>query len=143
MAMATGLIFTNQGCFIQRHTFFANCSSSNACIMALTSLLLVSFGCHSFLHNCIVDNLQYAFMASVRDVVSVKLAGALLTLFFAWNVTKRVWSSWKQSIVIHHGRSVRHYFWLIAKERFDNQTLYIFHNGWINCRGTFYAVIHL
>ena len=29
-------------------------------------------------------------------------AGALLALFFAWNVIQSVWTSWKWSIVIHH-----------------------------------------
>jgi len=30
------------------------------------------------------------------------LAEALLTLFYAWNITQCVQSSWKRSVVIHH-----------------------------------------
>jgi len=34
-------------------------------------------------------------MASVQDLVSAMVAGAHLTLFFAWNVAQSVQSSWK------------------------------------------------
>ena len=35
-------------------------------------------------------------MTSVQDLVSVELAWALLTLFFAWNATQNVQSSWNE-----------------------------------------------
>jgi len=37
--------------------------------------------------------------------VSAVLAGVFLTLFFAWNVTKSIQSSWKQRVVIHHNQA--------------------------------------
>ena len=45
---------------------------------------------------------------------SVELTGALLKLFFAWNVTRNVWSSWKPSVVMHCDRLTHPLFWCIT-----------------------------
>ena len=63
-----------------------NQSSYNASIMMLPLPFCVS---HYFLHNCVGDNLWN---------VHHGFAEAYLTLFFACNVTKRVW---KWSIIVH------------------------------------------
>ena len=51
-------------------------------------------------------------MASVRNLVSAELAGALLTLFFAWTVTKCVRSTYLESkrIVIHRDQATHPLF---------------------------------
>jgi len=62
---------------------FSNQSSSNTCIMVLQKLnFFFSFVLHFFLHCHAEDdlwNVFYGFSASAMQ------AGALLTLFFAWN----------------------------------------------------------
>jgi len=71
---------------------FANRSSSNACIMVLPKLTFVFFELHSFINCHVGDDWRYTcygFWCETR--VSAELAGALLTLFFAWNVNQHVW----------------------------------------------------
>ena len=66
---------------------FANHSSFSACIMALPKLTIV------FLRVPLI------FLICGTPIV---LARVILTLFFAWNVTQSVQSSWKRSVVILH-----------------------------------------
>ena len=55
------------------------------------------------------------YKASVQNLVSAELAGALLMLFFACNATKSVQSSWKRSVVIHHDQMTHSLLWLITE----------------------------
>ena len=96
---------------------FTNRSSSNACIMVLPKLLVLL--CVPFLYPllCRWRFLVHALWLKCKTWVSAVLAGALLTLFFAWNVTQSVRSSWKQSIVVHRDRVAHRLFWLINGAR--------------------------
>jgi len=64
-------------------------------------------------------------------------AGALLALFFAWNVTQSVWTSWKWSIVIHHDQVTHPVFISNWAALWRTKT------GLIIDRDSFHAVIHL
>ena len=85
----------------------------------------------------------HALWLQCETWVSAVLAGALLTLFFTWNVTQSVQSSWKQSLVIHGDWATHPLFWLITGAYSDDQTFCIFRNGWIDCRDVFHAVLYL
>ena len=54
---------------------FANCSSSNACIMVLPKLTFVSFVLNFFWHYCVGDNFWYVLYGFK---VSAVLTGVLL-----------------------------------------------------------------
>ena len=84
-------------------------------------------------------------MGPAGHKTSAKLAGALFTQFFAWNVTQSVRSSWKQSVVIHHDLAAHPLFFIDNWNACPNdQAFHIFRNGWINCRDQcFHAVLHL
>jgi len=71
-------------------------------------------------------------MASVRDI---QIAEALLTLCLAYYVMKRVRHCWNQGIMAFTYRDMGHVF--------HEYILRIFHNGWMDCRDTFYAVLCL
>jgi len=44
-------------------------------------------------------------VASVRDLSKCSAGRGASYAFFAWNVTQRVRSSWKQRVVIHRDRA--------------------------------------
>ena len=73
----------------------------------------------------------YALWFQCEIWVSAVLAGALLMLFFTFNVTLSVQSSWRRSVLMHCDRVTYSLFYLIANwgMRLKDQTLYIFHNG--------------
>ena len=89
-------------------------STKSSSIMVLQKLTLFFFLLHSFPHYCVGYICSMHIIASVWNLVSAELAGALFMLLFAWNVTKSVWSSWKWSIVIHCDQAAHPLLWLIS-----------------------------
>jgi len=83
---------------------FANQSSSNVCIMVLPKFTFVPFVLHSFLPYRIGDDLRcvHYIRLQCETYVSAEQAGALLTLFFAWNISQTFKElEAKQSVMIH------------------------------------------
>jgi len=96
---------------------FANCSSSNACIMVLPKLAFVLLCSHFFLHYHVHDNLQctlYGFIVRLGKC-RVSKARALLVLSLCFECyPQSVWSSWKQNVLMHHDQATLPIFWLIT-----------------------------
>ena len=101
-----------------------NCSSYNACIMVLP---LYSFDL-PFFHKVIICGRHV--MASVKDI---KIAEALLILRLAYYVMKWVRHCWNWGIMAFTYRDMGH--------TFHKYILRIFHNGWMDCRDAFHAIL--
>ena len=90
MAVPTGLISLLFNFSSSRDASFHYHSSSDTRIMVLPKL---TFVLHLFLHHDVDDDLKFmCYGFSVSAMLAAQLAGALLILFFAWNVTQSVLS---------------------------------------------------
>ena len=72
---------------------------------------------------------------------SAVVAGALLTLFFAWNVSqklKELEKKWYTLLKWH-----THFYINSWGVRSDDQAFHIFRNGWIDCWDAFHVVLCL
>ena len=107
--------FTVQCHFIPKTCLFVNCSNSNACIMVLSKLTFVLL-CSPFL-SWLRHRWQFVLIALWLQCEiwgSTELAGALLTLFIAWNAVQ---SSWKWCIVMYRNWAAHLLFWLLIGVR--------------------------
>ena len=99
---------------------FTNHSSSNACIVVLSKLTLV-FLCAPFLsllpHRWWFT--IHALWLHCKTWENAELAVALLTLYIAWNIAWKFWStlqrSWKWCVVINQDQTTHPLFWLITE----------------------------
>ena len=111
---------------LSQDVFFTNCSSYSACIMVLS---LYPFDLPSQPHKVTVFG-RHA-MASVRDI---NIAEALLTLCLAYYAMKPVNIAEIEALWLS-----RIYIWGV----FHKHILRISHNGWMDYRDAFHAVLCL
>ena len=105
-------------------------TNRSACIKVLP---LYSFNLPYFSSQlCKVRICGRHVMASVRDV---KIAEALVVLCLAYYVMKQVLHCWNWGVMAFTYRDMGH--------AFHRCILRIFYNGWMDCRGTFHAVLSL
>ena len=145
MAIVTDLISSLINIASSWNALFVNHSNSNPCIMVLPKFIFV-LPCAPFLSPLLLwwQFVVCTLWLQCETWVSAVLAGALLILFFTWNVTLSICGSWKWSVMMHNDR-VTHLTILIDNWGMclNDRAIHIFRSGWIDCRDVFHAVLRL